>query len=110
MISEYHNYRYAYLRAKNELLIQLRALCEKEEKERKARDAQFPQSIAQYRSLDSVVQARVARFLVADPGTKERMLSQFGWVWRQVVPLMNDFKANVSASLTLGGRTNDARR
>jgi hypothetical protein len=98
MVSEYHNYRYAYLRTKNELLIQLRALREKEEKERKARDAQFPQSIAQYRALDQATQARVGRFLVAEAGAKERMLSQFGWAWRQVEPLMNDFKANVSAA------------
>ena len=98
MASDYNNYRYAYLRTRNELLRVGKELREKEERERKAREAQFPQSIAQYAALnDPAAKTRIARFLVADKATQERMLTQFGWAWRQVQPLVGDFASNVSS-------------
>lgn len=86
-----------YLRTRNRLLTQANELRAREEKERKHREAQFPHSISQYQSLeDPSAKDRVARFLVADQAAKERMLTQFGWAWRQVQPLVTDFSLNVS--------------
>lgn len=96
MESEYDAYRYLHLRALNGWTKQRNALQEKEESERKTRDAQFPQSISQYNAIPNELQARVARFLLADRAEKERMCNQFGWAYRQVKPLEGDFESSVS--------------
>ncbi|EKM50209.1 uncharacterized protein PHACADRAFT_188531 [Phanerochaete carnosa HHB-10118-sp] len=92
--SEYNNYRYAHLCTVNALIKRRDELLAKEERERKIRDAQFPGSIAQWRSENPDIQLRVAKFLVSDKSAKERMLSQFGWAWRQVEPLEKDYATN----------------
>ena len=97
MESEYETYRYLHLRALAGWTKRRDELRKKEEAERKERDAQFPQSIAQFNAIPSMdVRVRVARFLVADRVEKERMCEQFGWAYRQVKQLEGDFERNVS--------------
>ena len=109
--SEYNNYRYAHMCTVNALIKRRNELRDKEESERKIRDARFPTSIAQWRATDSPdIQLRVARFLVSDKDTKERMLSQYGWAWRQVEPLEGDFDQNVSSLFAAPGGDGDSGR
>ncbi|KAJ7484380.1 hypothetical protein FB451DRAFT_82834 [Mycena latifolia] len=59
-------------------------------------EIEFPQSIDEYRLLKSKeTQHRIARFLLLETDEqREKMLSEFGWAWRQVTPLKNEFQAN----------------
>lgn len=109
MASEYHSYRYAHLRTLTVLIKQRDELARKEEEERKTRDAQFPQSIAQFIALPNDIQVRVARFLTSADAGKEQMLSAFGWAWRQVRPLMGDFAQNVRVRCRCGSPRPAAR-
>ncbi|KAF8622067.1 hypothetical protein AX15_007217 [Amanita polypyramis BW_CC] len=69
-------------------------LREREEKNRKIFDAQFPRNIADWRTKSKDVQLRVARFLTGDTTKQDRMISEFGWAWRQVQPLKDDYSKN----------------
>ncbi|KAF8269686.1 hypothetical protein EI94DRAFT_1785240 [Lactarius quietus] len=59
---------------------------EKEGEEfRKRREAQFPQSAAEYHmNHDKELQQRLARFLTSDAIIQEKMLTEYGWTWRQL--------------------------
>ncbi|KAF8884075.1 hypothetical protein CPB84DRAFT_1789564 [Gymnopilus junonius] len=59
---------------------------------RRQRELMFPQSKEEWATKPQDVRLRVARFLVADPAKHERFLSDFGWAWRQVQPLLDVFK------------------
>ncbi|KDQ50148.1 hypothetical protein JAAARDRAFT_142389 [Jaapia argillacea MUCL 33604] len=73
-----------------------------EVEERRIRDAQFPMSVDEYRAMRSKeVQLRVARFLVlcnAEHNVRmmgqEKMMGEFGWAWRQVSPLCDEYQNN----------------
>ncbi|KAJ6469435.1 hypothetical protein C8R45DRAFT_837457 [Mycena sanguinolenta] len=55
----------------------------------------FPQSIQEYRLKPKDNQHRAARFLVLESDEqREKMLTEFGWAWRQVTPLKTEFEAN----------------
>ncbi|EIW76940.1 hypothetical protein CONPUDRAFT_146621 [Coniophora puteana RWD-64-598 SS2] len=58
---------------------------------KRARDAQFPRSRAELNGLDGDTKLRVARYLVTGANEKERMMDNFGWVWRQCQPLVDEF-------------------
>ncbi|KAG6820413.1 hypothetical protein H0H93_000659 [Arthromyces matolae] len=74
---------------------ELKQLEEREEEERKRREADFPASIEEYRTKSEEVKMRVARFLMmSQESQQEKMLSEFGWAWRQVKPLQEEFKKN----------------
>ncbi len=45
-----------------------------------------------------LLQLRVAKFLTTDETAQERFLTEYGWTWRQVTPLINEYKQNVSPS------------
>ena len=95
--------RYAHYRTLQDLLRQHNSRLAHDEAARKARDAQFPADVAAYHSIASKdVQLRIARFLmIPDTASKERMLSEFNWAWRQVEPLQNEYTHNVSVSSLL---------
>jgi hypothetical protein len=61
--------------------------------------AQFPESVEAYHAManNQDMQLRVARFLVAPGGMRDGMLSDFGWAWRQVKPLIDAFERDVGA-------------
>ena len=64
-----------------------------EEEERKRREADFPLT----KGRD--VRRRATVFLTTtDMAAKEKMLSEYGWAWRQVRPLMEVFEKDVSFS------------
>ncbi|KAI0630745.1 hypothetical protein C8Q77DRAFT_1231983 [Trametes polyzona] len=64
----------------------------REEHEQRRRDMQFPTSIDEFHAIrNRDVQLRVARFLVANDSVRERMMDEFKWAWRQVVPLLGEY-------------------
>jgi len=55
------------------------------EEMRRWREAQFPQSSAEYyTNQDKELQQRLARFLTSDAIIQEKMLTEYGWTSRQV--------------------------
>lgn len=70
-----------------------------EEEARRRQEAQFPSSIEDFQRKSKDVQHRAARFLVLDDDTRrEKMLSEYGWAWRQVKPLLEEMSHNVMCS------------
>ncbi|PPQ85283.1 hypothetical protein CVT25_010056 [Psilocybe cyanescens] len=67
-----------------------------EERQRKLLEKMFPQSKEDFDSKPTETKLRAARFLVADPARQERLLNDYGWAWRQVQPLIDIFKKDVS--------------
>ena len=91
--------RYEYVRRVTELQKRRVEMEEREEMDRRVREAQFPQSVREYHAMSSrAAQLRVARFLMADPGKKDQMSTQSGWAWRQTEPLVKEYKSDVSLS------------
>jgi hypothetical protein len=95
--------RYTHLR-RLQTLYQKRAEIEaaqrqqeaQEEEARIRQEAQFPVSIEDFRRRSKDVQHRAARFLVlSDDARQEKMLTEFGWAWRQVRPLQEEMANNV---------------
>ncbi|KAK2466021.1 hypothetical protein APHAL10511_001663 [Amanita phalloides] len=66
----------------------------REDEIRKTEDAQYPRNIVDWRTKSLDVQLRVARFLTGDTTKQDRMMSEFGWAWRQTIPLKDEFKKN----------------
>ena len=67
-----------------------------EEEARRRQEAQFPVSIEDFRRKPRDVQHRAARFLVVDDGVRqEKMLTEYGWAWRQVKPLQEEMAKSV---------------
>ena len=91
------SYRYMHLKTLQALRQRCAVLAYEEEQARRKRDAQFPTTIAAWWDIkDKNVQARVSRFLMADQHVKEKMLAEFGWAYRQVKPLEDEYANNVS--------------
>jgi hypothetical protein len=65
--------------------------------------AQFPETLDGYNALSNNqdMQLKVAKFLMAPGNMRDAMLSDFGWAWRQVKPLMDVFEKDVSIHLYL---------
>ncbi|PCH44497.1 hypothetical protein WOLCODRAFT_139037 [Wolfiporia cocos MD-104 SS10] len=88
-------FRYGHHRALSGLMKHHAALVKGEEKQRRERDKQFPADIAAYRAITNKdVQLRIARFLTADSIARDRMQDEFGWVWRQVQSLVDEYNRN----------------
>jgi hypothetical protein len=95
----YSAQEYAYCRALVDGVRQRETLAAQEAETRRRREARFPASVAEYRTLretDGEQVLRVARFLAADKGRKEEMMERYGWAYRQVRPLEEAYTANVS--------------
>jgi hypothetical protein len=87
--------RYGYLKSLLPLFSQYRTLKLRETRIRKQRDARFPYSIEEYHNIpERDIQLRIARFLLCSTSEQERMMHDYGWVWRAVNPLMSAFKTN----------------
>ncbi|KAJ3557989.1 hypothetical protein NM688_g1179 [Phlebia brevispora] len=100
--------RYAHCYTLQGLQRRRKALLVQEEAARKARDAQFPADISAYRSIaNKDIQLRIARFLTADAQTKERMLTEFNWVYRQVKPLGDAYAQNAEFKAEIQERVRD---
>ena len=70
---------------------------QKEEESRKRREVQFPQSAADFNTIqDKELQQRIARFLTSDAIVQDRMLNEYGWAWRQVQGLKEEYWKDVS--------------
>jgi hypothetical protein len=67
-----------------------------EEELRRRRESQFPQSAAEYHTnQDKELQQRLARFLTSDAIIQEKMLTEYGWTWRQVQGLKEVYLMDV---------------
>jgi len=86
--------RTAYMRRLLPLQQLLDTLETQDAEARRRRDAGFPRSVQDYRSIrNKEVQLRVARFLATDDVQKqETMMGEFGWAWRQVQPLKDEYE------------------
>ncbi|KAG2064438.1 hypothetical protein BDR04DRAFT_1235099 [Suillus decipiens] len=87
--------RYNYLKSLLPLLTQRRTLKSREARIRRQRDMQFPRSIEEYHNIpERDIQLRIARFLQLSTSEQEKMMSDYGWAWRMVTPLISAFKTN----------------
>ena len=94
--------RYTHFSALLPLQKRLKEQQIKEEEERKRRDAEFPLSIDEFKAKPKDIQHRVAVFLTtSDLNGQEKMLSEYGWAWRQVKPLQEVYDKNVSSLMFL---------
>lgn len=88
--------RYTYLKMFLHLVRRRNALKTQDKAARQKRDAWFPQSTQQYYQItEREVQLRVARFLTSSTTEQERMMSEFGWPYRAVQPLLSAYKSSV---------------
>lgn len=88
--------RYTYLKMLIHLVGRRKALKDQDKAARKKRDAWFPQTTQQYHQItERDVQLRVARFLAGSATEQEKMMSEFGWPYRAVQPLLSVYKTNV---------------
>lgn len=101
--------RHTYLSRLLPLERKRRELEKEEEEAKRRRDAMFPMSAADFTTKPADVQLRAARFLTADAAKQEKMLSEFGWAWRQVDPLKTEFASNVGSHLVLFGVSADQK-
>jgi len=71
---------------------------QRDEEVRKRREVQFPQSAAEFNTIqDKELQQRIARFLTSDAIVQDKMLNEYaGWGWRQVQGLKEEFLNDVS--------------
>ncbi|KAF8877909.1 hypothetical protein BD779DRAFT_1556259 [Infundibulicybe gibba] len=91
---EFTRIRYTHLQNIVPLFQQHQKLTVQEAEDLRRRNAQFPLNVAEFRSKTKDVQLRVARFLTSDTRKQEKMLSEFGWAWRQVQPMKDELKKN----------------
>ncbi|KAG1806016.1 hypothetical protein EV424DRAFT_1577880 [Suillus variegatus] len=102
--------RYNYLKSLLPLLIQRHKLKREEKSIRRRRDAQFPQSIEEYHNIpDRDTQLRIAKFLTRSNSEREKMMDEYGWVWRAVESLLLAFKANEGFKNEISESLKDAR-
>ncbi|KAI9464819.1 hypothetical protein F5148DRAFT_1209357 [Russula earlei] len=65
---------------------------QREEESRKRREIQFPQTAAEFNFIqDKELQQRIARFLASDAIVQDKMLNEYGWAWRQVQGLKEEY-------------------
>jgi len=82
---------YAYQQENLHLRGKRKALRAREEEIRKREDAQFPRDITDWRTKSRDVRLRVARFLDGDSARQDRMMTEFGWAWRQTLSLKEEY-------------------
>lgn len=70
---------------------------QRDEESRKRREVQFPQSAAEFNAIqDKELHQRIVRFLTSDAIVQDKMLNEYGWGWRQVQGLKEEFMNHVS--------------
>jgi len=71
---------------------------QRDEESRKRREAQFPQSAAEFSTIqDKDLQQRITRFLTSDAIVQDKMLKEYGWGSRQVQGLKEVYMNDVSS-------------
>ena len=93
--NDYETTRYTYISQLLALAKQRKEIEIREEEIRKRREQMFPTSFEDFETKPRDIRLRAARFLVADIGKQEKMLSEFNWAWRQVQPLKDVFTKDV---------------
>jgi len=63
------------------------------------RDRDFPLTVAEFESKPEDVQRRVVLILTAEQVQRDRLMQQYQLSWRQVEPLVKEFRTNVWRSL-----------
>ncbi|RPD64040.1 hypothetical protein L226DRAFT_533358 [Lentinus tigrinus ALCF2SS1-7] len=92
---ELDRHHHAYLNTMISLVQQSNLFRARAEAAKKWRDKQFPATItAFHNNPNKEVQLRVAKFLTLDDVGQDRYLTEFGWTWRQVTPLIKEYKQN----------------
>ncbi|EIN09470.1 hypothetical protein PUNSTDRAFT_133262 [Punctularia strigosozonata HHB-11173 SS5] len=89
--------QYSHLQTVIPLHRRYQVLVRKENEQRERLDRQFPQSVTEFRQIaNKDRQLRVARFLASsdDPQKQEATMNEYGWAWRQVKPLNDQYKAD----------------
>jgi len=64
---------------------------------RRKQDAAFPLTLEEFHSRSRSIQVRVANYLNSDAAKRGRMMTEFGWTYREVNPLTREFEINVSS-------------
>lgn len=94
--NDYEQLKYAYVKQMHALQKEKRDAEIQLEKERKEWEKTFPISKEDFYKKGRDVQLRAARFLLASSDLeREKMLSAYGWAWRQVDPLQVAFRTDV---------------
>jgi hypothetical protein len=93
--NDYEALRYSYLSTLLPLKKQEKDLEEQEADLARRRAQMFPQSKEDFKTKPADVKLRAARFLIADRARQERMLTEYGWAWRQVKALQDAFAKDV---------------
>jgi hypothetical protein len=94
--------RYAHLQTLLPLQKRRAEIVKRQEDIQRQRDAKFPLTVDEYRNIrNTTTQLRVATFLAAEANAQghaiqEKAMKDYGWVWRQVKPLKDEFANNVS--------------
>jgi len=60
-------------------------------------DAAFPLTLEEFRSRSRSIQVRVASYLSSNAAKRERVMTEFGWTYKEVTPLTREFEMNVSS-------------
>lgn len=92
MSGAYSELRHSFFTRERELKHNLKLAEGREANLQRSEASKFPQSSAEFRISKREVQVRIAKFLLADRKVQEEMLDEFGWAWRQTVPLTDEFK------------------
>ena len=80
------------------LLYKVATKQQRDEESRKRREVQFPQSAVEFNTIhDKELQQRIARFLTSDAIVQDKMLNEYGWGWKQVQGLKEDYSKDVSS-------------
>jgi len=66
-------------------------------KVRRKQEAAFPLTLEEFRSKPRSIQVRVASYLSSDAAKRERVMTEFGWMYKEVTPLTREFEMNVSS-------------
>lgn len=98
MSGAYSELRHSFFTRERELKHNLKLAEGREANLQRSEASKFPQSSAEFRISKREVQVRIAKFLLADRKVQEEMLDEFGWAWRQTVPLTDEFKKDVRSS------------
>ncbi|EIM80436.1 uncharacterized protein STEHIDRAFT_135316 [Stereum hirsutum FP-91666 SS1] len=89
---EVAQYTAAHYKSVHPLQDRLARATKNEEELRRRREAMFPATIGDYRSIrNKDVQLRIARFLTADSTIQGKMMTEFNWAWRQTKPLQDEY-------------------
>ncbi|EAU88119.1 hypothetical protein CC1G_03791 [Coprinopsis cinerea okayama7 len=90
LANEYSTFRHSYFVRMHELRTRYARI-------KQQQDAQFPLTAEEWRTRPKELRMLVARFLMAPSKIlQEKMMTEHGWAWRLVDPLIREYKADQS--------------